>query len=81
MELHAYCVAHGGHGKRGCPVLIYVARIAGCGSETLYMISGGHKKAGPKLAGAIERATSGAVTRYELRPDIFGLAPKSEEAA
>lgn len=26
---------------------------------------------------AIERATHGAVTRYELRPDVFGLAPEN----
>ena len=27
------------------------------------------------LCVAIERATGGAVTRYELRPDVFGEAP------
>lgn len=26
---------------------------------------------------AIEEATGGAVTRYELRPDVFGAAPTS----
>lgn len=26
---------------------------------------------------SIERATQGAVTRYELRPDIFGREPES----
>lgn len=25
---------------------------------------------------AIERAVSGAITRYDLRPDVFGEAPK-----
>jgi DNA-binding transcriptional regulator YdaS (Cro superfamily) len=29
---------------------------------------------------AIEQATEGAVTRYELRPDIFGEAPKAAAA-
>lgn len=29
---------------------------------------------------AIERATDGAVTRYELRPDVFGPAPKASKA-
>lgn len=29
---------------------------------------------------AIETATSGAVTRYELRPDVFGEAPKEQAA-
>lgn len=30
---------------------------------------------------AIEAATGGAVTRYELRSDIFGPAPDKREAA
>jgi DNA-binding transcriptional regulator YdaS (Cro superfamily) len=30
---------------------------------------------------AIEQATGGAVTRYELRPDVFGDAPDASEAA
>jgi len=30
---------------------------------------------------AIEQATNGAVTRYELRPDIFGPAPAKEGEA
>jgi len=30
---------------------------------------------------AIEKATNGRVTRYELRPKSFGPAPESEKAA
>lgn len=30
---------------------------------------------------AIEQATDGAVTRYDLRPDIFGPAPTAEKVA
>ncbi len=30
---------------------------------------------------AIERATGGKVTRYDLRPDVFGPAPDHQEAA
>jgi DNA-binding transcriptional regulator YdaS (Cro superfamily) len=30
---------------------------------------------------AIEAATNGQVTRYELRPDVFGEAPSQEAAA
>lgn len=30
---------------------------------------------------AIEAATGGAVTRAELRPDLFGNEPKSEDVA
>lgn len=29
---------------------------------------------------AIEEATGGAVTRYDLRPDVFGPAPKQDAA-
>ena len=29
----------------------------------------------------VERATDGVVTRYELRPDVFGDAPAKTEAA
>ena len=29
----------------------------------------------------IETATDGAVTRYDLRPDVFGQAPERSEAA
>jgi DNA-binding transcriptional regulator YdaS (Cro superfamily) len=32
----------------------------------------------PKHAAAIESATDGAVTRHDLRPDIFGAAPSAD---
>lgn len=38
------------------------------------------KRASARLADAIERATNGAVTRYELREDVFGAAPESPKA-
>lgn len=34
-----------------------------------------------EYAGAIEQATGGAVTRYQLRPDVFGEQPAQTEAA
>lgn len=34
----------------------------------------------PERCRDIEAATGGAVTRYELRPDIFGPAPKGVAA-
>lgn len=30
---------------------------------------------------AIEEATGGQVTRYDLRPDVFGSGPEREESA
>lgn len=35
----------------------------------------------PKHMAAIEAATGGHVTRYDLRPDIFGPAPRKRRAA
>lgn len=35
----------------------------------------------PMTAVVIERATNGAVTRYELRPDVFGPAPAPTDQA
>lgn len=43
------------------------------------MISG-VKQIPPRLCLPIEEATEGAVTRYDLRPDIFG-SPDSNQAA
>lgn len=40
-----------------------------------------HRPIPAKWCIPIENATLGAVTRYELREDIFGPAPKTEEAA
>ncbi len=37
----------------------------------LSQIANGHRKAGFVLAKAIEDATSGAVTREDLRPDVY----------
>lgn len=37
----------------------------------------GMQRPGPKSVKAIEGATQGQVTRYDLRPDIFGPAPAS----
>lgn len=48
-----------------------VAREAGTTVAYLYQIAGGHRTPGPKMALAIERATSGQVTRSELRPDLW----------
>lgn len=46
------------------------------GTEVIYLIqiAGGHSSPSPKLAKRIEDATKGAVTRGELRPDVFGEA-------
>lgn len=45
-------------------------------TEVIYLIqiAGGHSTPSPKLAKRIEEASKGAVTRAELRPDVFGEA-------
>lgn len=41
--------------------------------------AGGQVSAG--LAVAIDRATNGLISKYRLRPDLFGPAPPAGEAA
>jgi DNA-binding transcriptional regulator YdaS (Cro superfamily) len=41
----------------------------------------GKSQPSPKTAVTIERATGGKVTRYDLRPDVFGAAPDHPQAA
>jgi DNA-binding transcriptional regulator YdaS (Cro superfamily) len=41
----------------------------------------GKTRPSPKTAVAIEQATGGKVTRYQLRPDVFGPAPSSSDQA
>jgi len=36
------------------------------------------KRVPAELCGGIENATQGAVTRYDLRPDVFGDAPVAD---
>jgi len=40
----------------------------------LYLVSGGHRRASPELAIAIERESGGAVKRSDLRPDLWERA-------
>jgi len=53
-----------------------VAKEADTSVAYLFQLAGGHRKASPDLARSIQSATNGAVTKEELRPDIWG-----EEAA
>lgn len=75
MNLSDHIVEQGGTATLNCPVLAAVARRAECSPGTLYMIAKGHKDASAKLANRIEQATRGAVSRHDLRPDVFGPAP------
>lgn len=57
-----------------------LARKIGRRQSTLWSwaVSG---KPPAEVCGEIEAATNGAVTRYDLRPDIFGPPPAKREAA
>ena len=52
-----------------------LAKELGLNPEFLRQIAKGRRRASAKTAIAIEHATAGAVTREELRPDIFA-APR-----
>lgn len=48
------------------------AKLAGINRQYLWAISRGWRAAGGRAMVAIERASDGAVTAEELRPDLFG---------
>lgn len=47
------------------------AEAANTSVAYLYQLAGGHRDASAKMAVKIEKASQGAVTRRELRPDYF----------
>lgn len=57
-----------------------VAVAAGTNYVYFTQLASGFRKAGPKLAGRLEAASEGRMTRADLRPDYFGglYAAKSE---
>lgn len=55
-----------------------VADEAGTKAVYLRQIARRHRNASHRLAKAIERATDGAVTVQDLRPDIFGDPPPAQ---
>lgn len=60
-----------------------LALACGTTPQYLWQIATGWrgKRAGHELAKRIEQATNGEVTRHDLRPDIFGLAPIARATA
>lgn len=52
-----------------------VAKAAGTNYAYFSQIAYGHRKASPALCQRLEQATELAVTRYDLRPDIYGDPP------
>lgn len=52
------------------------AKVIGRSQPTLSRMLSRGKLAHPEDCQLIEKATNGRVTRYQLRPDIFGKAPR-----
>lgn len=59
-----------------------LARAVGSDPQYMWQLVTGWrgKRPSPELARRIESATNGAVSRYELRPDIFGTRPDTKAA-
>lgn len=60
---------------------VALARKVGVRPATVSEWVSGRRPVPAERCLSIERATNGSVTRYDLRPDVFGEAPQSEEAA
>lgn len=52
-----------------------LAEAAGCSQQYVSLLIRGEGRISAEMALAFERATGCAVSRYDLRPDIFGDAP------
>ena len=52
---------------------IELARLVGISKTWMSLLTNGHDICSAEVAVLIERHTKGAVTRKELRPDIFGV--------
>lgn len=57
-----------------------LAAAVGYSPDYLWQVATARRQASHKLARAIEAATHGQVTRFALRPDIFGIEPEAEAA-
>lgn len=57
-----------------------LAALVDSDPDYIWQIATGRRKAGHKLARKIEVATGGDVSIYDLRSDIYGLAPKRKAA-
>lgn len=56
------------------------AKLAGVSQGLVWQWLNGRTTITAERAVELERVTEGAVTRYDLRPDIFGPAPSAEAA-
>lgn len=64
-----------------CGGQVALARKLGISQGHLWSWMHRDKKVPAERCAAIEAATGGAVTRYDLRPDVFGTAPALKDRA
>lgn len=57
-----------------------LAKAIGVAPQFVTALGKGDRPVPPGRCVAIEQATAGKVTRYELRPDVFGPAPSDQAA-
>lgn len=57
-----------------------LAEAAGVSVQAISFWVSGERQISPLYANKIHDATKGAVSRHELRPDVFGPAPESKAA-
>lgn len=58
--------------KSVAAALVKLGKPGTCNHDYVWQIATGRRQASPILARAIETATKGKVTRYDLREDVFG---------
>ncbi len=58
-----------------------LAEAIGVSQQVVWQWVNGRRPVPPKRCLAIEAATDKVVTRYDLRPDIFGPPPATEQVA
>ncbi len=73
MDLKTYLISKDGRAHRDGNECRRVAKAARYSPYTLYMIALGHKLAEPVRALSIEKATKGAVSRSDLRADLWPM--------
>lgn len=58
-----------------------LADAAGCSQQQIAYLMNEAKGISAEMALKVEKATGGEVTRHDLRPDIYGPAPKDGAVA
>jgi len=60
---------------------VKLAKEAGCSQQYISWLLKDADQVSAEMALAFEKATGAAISRHDLRPDIFGAAPARKEGA